>query len=174
VSSVTVLQHLPYDEQGKAIQRIASLVESGGHVLMLENTRENHSRVVFPNSRSEWVQLFESVGFELVRSMQYDYSPVDTVLRAYYGLTGGLRRRISPPRRNFGRGTPSRRHGIVGGSRQRGQGRFSRAGSAARDGAAQTASTASVRALWAVVETLILQPTVRDVSLPARRAQQRP
>src|SRR5919199_192370 len=40
VSSVTVLQHIPFSEQEAAIHKLRELTKDGGHALVLENTRE--------------------------------------------------------------------------------------------------------------------------------------
>lgn len=88
VSSVTVLQHMPYAEQIVAAERISSLVEQNGHLIILENIADRAPHV-FPNSAPGWIQLFEKEGFSARTVLPYDYSPA---LRAY----GRLRLRNRP------------------------------------------------------------------------------
>ena len=74
VSSVTVLQHVPFDVQQPAIARLRELTVTGGHALVLENVRyqaPDH----FSRSAADWTSLFRTAGFELVASRPYNYSP---------------------------------------------------------------------------------------------------
>jgi len=84
ISSVTVLQHLPFDAQRLAIQRIRESATSGSHVLLLENVVDQGSHV-FANSVGGWQRLFEQADFDVVAVRRYDYSPA---LR----MVGALRR----------------------------------------------------------------------------------
>lgn len=84
VSSVTVLQHLPEEEQAKATANLARLCRISGHALILENVGDHSSPHVFPRSPKDWVRLFEADGFRLVSECPYDYSPVQ---RLYYAAT---------------------------------------------------------------------------------------
>jgi SAM-dependent methyltransferase len=74
VSSVTVLQHLPFEEQAKAVGRLRELLNPGGYALLLENVRDQDPHV-FSNSVAGWRALMEGAGFELLRLRRYDYSP---------------------------------------------------------------------------------------------------
>jgi SAM-dependent methyltransferase len=87
VSSVTVLQHLPFDAQRLAIRRIRESVTVGSNVLVLENVIDQGSHV-FANSIGGWRSLFEHADFHMVAVRRYDYSPS---LR----LVGALRRATS-------------------------------------------------------------------------------
>jgi 2-polyprenyl-3-methyl-5-hydroxy-6-metoxy-1,4-benzoquinol methylase len=94
VSSVTVIQHMPPDEQRAALGNIARLVKPGGHVLLLENVGDHDSPIVFAHPAAEWTAMLREHGFEALTIRRYDYSPV---LRLYYALTGPLRRRMGGP-----------------------------------------------------------------------------
>lgn len=93
VSTVTVLQHLPHEEQERAVATIARLVQSGGHAIVLENISDWDSPTVFSRTRSDWLRLFESAGFATVESRGYDFSPT---LRSYYAVTRPIRLRGLP------------------------------------------------------------------------------
>jgi SAM-dependent methyltransferase len=89
ISSVTVLQHLPYADQARAIDRIAGLSKPGTRLLVMENVADRAAHV-FANSIEDWVKLFEARGFELFARLPYDYS------LSHRALTG-LRGRNSAP-----------------------------------------------------------------------------
>lgn len=89
ISSVTVLQHLPYSEQSVAAQRISESAAEGAHLLILENIAD-HDAHVFARPIPGWVHLFGDVGFKSLRVEPYDYSPA---LRAYAKASQIVRRR---------------------------------------------------------------------------------
>jgi SAM-dependent methyltransferase len=97
VSTVTVLQHLPYQEQERAVANLANLLTPAGHTLILENILDTSGPLMFARTRQGWVDLFGRYGLALVRSRPYDYSPA---LRSYYALSRSLRGR-------FGTGNPA-------------------------------------------------------------------
>jgi SAM-dependent methyltransferase len=74
VSSVTVLQHIPPDEQPRAVGKLAEMLRSGGHAVILENIHDQGVHV-FANSIEGWVERFRRAGFELIQLQRYDYSP---------------------------------------------------------------------------------------------------
>jgi SAM-dependent methyltransferase len=74
ISSVTVLQHLPFDEQAIAIRKMRELTKQGGFVIALENIADQGQRV-FANAIENWRALFSSCSFNLIAIRRYDYSP---------------------------------------------------------------------------------------------------
>ena len=88
ITSVTVLQHLPYEHQKKAIEKIAAISSPGGFVLILENVAQDSSPHMFTHSTETWTELFNDVGLSHVRHKRYDYSPT---LRSYYWSTRAYR-----------------------------------------------------------------------------------
>src|SRR5262249_26787159 len=74
ISSVTVLQHLPFEEQAIAVRKMRELTKRGGFVIALENI-EDQGQHVFANSIESWQQLFQSCSFRVVMRRRYDYSP---------------------------------------------------------------------------------------------------
>jgi SAM-dependent methyltransferase len=89
VTSVTVVQHIPFSEQASAIRKLHDLLKPGGHALLLENVSDQAPHV---SSRSidGWGQLFESNELEPVAVRRYDYNPT---LR----LVTWMRQVVSPP-----------------------------------------------------------------------------
>lgn len=74
VSSVTVLQHLPFSEHTRAVARLRDLTAAGGHAIVLENVRHqapNH----FSRTVAGWRALFEDAGFRTLAAEPYNYSP---------------------------------------------------------------------------------------------------
>lgn len=98
VSTVTVLQHLPFDEQDVAVRQIRRLVKAGGHALILENLRDRAPHM-FSHTVAAWTRLFESAGFARVALQRYDYSPLlrsqHAATRAIRGLVGHRRYVVS-------------------------------------------------------------------------------
>lgn len=83
VTSVTVLQHLPFEGQRTAVARIRGAVRPGAYVLLLENTGGQTTHV-FARNVQEWEALFASHGFETVARRTYDFSPA----RCGVGIAG--------------------------------------------------------------------------------------
>lgn len=74
VSSVTVLQHVPFGEQTDAIASMRSALVKGGHAIALENSHDQASHV-FSRSIRDWIDLFGHQGFQVTTVRRYDYNP---------------------------------------------------------------------------------------------------
>lgn len=92
ISHVTVVQHVPHDEQPAVVRRLRELCRTGGHVLALENTLDQGPHT-FANSIRRWCDLYAQCGFRCVRRRRYDYSPT---LRTYMFLRSGPARLLKP------------------------------------------------------------------------------
>lgn len=101
VTTVTVLQHIPFLEQKKAIANIASMVKVGGNVLILENVRDQDIHV-FAQSITGWQTLFEEMGFRTVQVRRYDYSPAIRMSGSLVSALGNLARRTGILRKSDG------------------------------------------------------------------------
>jgi SAM-dependent methyltransferase len=93
VTTVTVIQHVPFEEQGRALAKIASVLKPGGHVLSLENV-EDQGAHVFANSIERWTKAFADVGLSLVSIRRYDYSPGIRLTSAAVSAAARLARRL--------------------------------------------------------------------------------
>jgi hypothetical protein len=74
VSCVTVLQHLPFEEQPAAVAHLRDLTKRDGHAIVLENVRfqaPDH----FSRSVAGWRELFEAAGFATRSLRTYNFSP---------------------------------------------------------------------------------------------------
>jgi 2-polyprenyl-3-methyl-5-hydroxy-6-metoxy-1,4-benzoquinol methylase len=92
VTTVTVIQHIPFDEQSKATAKIASIVKPGGYVLSLENIADQGAHV-FAKSIGEWTSAWEAFGLRRVSLLRYDYSPAIRLSSSLVNATAKLARR---------------------------------------------------------------------------------
>lgn len=88
VSSVTVLQHIPFDEQVNVVDRLRSFLRTGGYAIVLENVHDQGMHV-FSRTAARWEDLFTRSGFRSLTTRRYDYSPflrlITLVARAVHG-----------------------------------------------------------------------------------------
>jgi 2-polyprenyl-3-methyl-5-hydroxy-6-metoxy-1,4-benzoquinol methylase len=97
ISSVTVIQHNPFEHHQTLAAKMRSLTRDGGYLILLENIRDRSS-YTFPHPAREWIELFRAAGFELVSVRPYDFSPaLRAVLRARAAVNGV--RGIAPPQK---------------------------------------------------------------------------
>jgi len=105
VTTVTVIQHLPLDEQRRALAKIASILKPGGHVLSLENVADQGAHV-WANSIDGWTRAFADVGLERVALRRYDYSPATRMSTALVNVTARAARAMGFMKRQDGAGAP--------------------------------------------------------------------
>lgn len=74
VTAVTVLAHIPSEEQPMVAERIRGLLNESGFCVLLENLRDNGPHV-WSNSIEGWRNMFEHAGLSLVATARYDYNP---------------------------------------------------------------------------------------------------
>ena len=96
VSSVTVVQHVPFEEQDAMIHKMRALLKDNGHAIILENIHDQGPHV-FSNSIKEWRAKFEKAGFDLLAWQRYDHS---FFLRFLKLTASGLQRAIPTLRRH--------------------------------------------------------------------------
>lgn len=80
ISSVTVIQHIPSDDQKKTIEKLRGLIKPGGFAIVLENIHDQGPHV-FANTIEEWQKKFHDAGFTTVAMQRYDYNPLSQVFR---------------------------------------------------------------------------------------------
>lgn len=83
VSSVTVLQHIPYGEQEKALRCVTRYLKPGGYALLIELVCRPSSRPAefegtgsFPNTREGWLGLLRSSGLDVVYERPLLFLPI--------------------------------------------------------------------------------------------------
>jgi len=86
ISAVTVVQHIPFNEQDVVLRKFREIIRLGGHVIMLESIHYQTVNV-FSNSVKEWRAKVEDAGFRCIAIQRYDYSPYQ---RSYFWLVHRL------------------------------------------------------------------------------------
>lgn len=76
VSDITVVQHIPYALQSKAIQEMVRVLRPGGLLLLMELVRGEGSHI-FPRQPQEWIRETESSGTALVKCFGQEYLFLD-------------------------------------------------------------------------------------------------
>jgi 2-polyprenyl-3-methyl-5-hydroxy-6-metoxy-1,4-benzoquinol methylase len=89
VSSVTVLQHIPFDEQKVVVRRLREMIKPGGHAIVLEHI-VGQSPHVFSRTVAGWRAVFRDASFRCVATRRYNYSPT---VRSY----AAVRHRLKQP-----------------------------------------------------------------------------
>jgi ubiquinone/menaquinone biosynthesis C-methylase UbiE len=81
-NSITVLQHIPYEEKIKAIQEMCRVTKKGGYIAIIELTDTfDDAEHVFPWPLKSWQEEFEKNGCQLVKSIGNEYAPLPRTLR---------------------------------------------------------------------------------------------
>jgi SAM-dependent methyltransferase len=96
ISTVTVIQHVPFEHQLAVIQRLRALSAAGGHVIALENVFDQGPHV-FARSIAGWRELFELASLEPLATRRYDYSPCQRLLARLKRVLRSKRRSDLPP-----------------------------------------------------------------------------
>ena len=90
INHVSVVQHLPFDQQDILIAGFRSMMKPGGCVLALEDVRSQGPHV-FANTIAGWIGRFGRAGFECLTVRRYDYSLVRMGFYGAMGAAGRLR-----------------------------------------------------------------------------------
>jgi SAM-dependent methyltransferase len=86
--SVTVLQHIPYDDQEAAVTEIARLLRDGGTAFLIENLRAFAPGAhLYPRSLESWTELLAKNGLRVRVVQGQAYYPL---IRLGYKLAGLL------------------------------------------------------------------------------------
>jgi 2-polyprenyl-3-methyl-5-hydroxy-6-metoxy-1,4-benzoquinol methylase len=73
LTSVTVIQHNPFDVQASLARKMRALLVDGGHAIVLENIKDQGHHM-FARSIRGWKRLFQDVGFRCLKHAAYDYA----------------------------------------------------------------------------------------------------
>lgn len=110
--SVTVLQHIPYEDQERAVAEISRLVRTGGSAVLIENLRAFAPGAhLYPRTLVSWRQLLEREGLKVRVVQGQAYYPL---IRLGYRLasllpSGMAGRRTSSAADHMKQGTNGRR-----------------------------------------------------------------
>jgi len=82
INSITVLQHIPYDDKNRAIREISRVAKKGAYLILIELIdMGDDAKHVFPLDYEEWIKKFEREGFKLLSTNGFDYSPLLRLVR---------------------------------------------------------------------------------------------
>ncbi|MDA2913981.1 glycosyltransferase [Acidobacteriia bacterium AH_259_A11_L15] len=74
VFTVTALHHIPYEEQPGAIAELVRVTRGGGFLVILEDVSQPPELFnMFSRLREKWIELFEQVGCQVVRTTPVRY-----------------------------------------------------------------------------------------------------
>jgi len=88
VSAVTVVQHIPPQEQREALNEMGRVLRPGGHLLLIELIRGRGPHI-FPRQPADWISEASSAGLSLVAWRGQEFLFLD---RAFVNVVYTLRR----------------------------------------------------------------------------------
>jgi SAM-dependent methyltransferase len=80
ISSVMVLQHIPWEEQAAVCAKLGRLLVPGGFVILIEALSYDFPQF-FPRAVPEWLALFEQEGFGVADWRPLNYQPFTRMVR---------------------------------------------------------------------------------------------
>ncbi len=94
ISTVTVIQHVPFEEHDRIIAKISALLRPGGYALVLENILDQFPNV-FSHRLAEWQAKFEQAGLRCLRTSRFNY---DLFIRLHRWMAGKTVSALRPGR----------------------------------------------------------------------------
>jgi ubiquinone/menaquinone biosynthesis C-methylase UbiE len=86
VNSVTVIQHVVPEDQGKAIEEVQRVLKPGGYAILLENTSNDRSSHVWGMALSKWISLHTES--RLIFAENHYFVPLFRFVWAFPGVNG--------------------------------------------------------------------------------------
>jgi ubiquinone/menaquinone biosynthesis C-methylase UbiE len=103
LSDITVVQHIPYELQSKAIQEMIRVIKPGGRVILMEvikgrDLSDGEDSHVFSREPQDWIRVVEQCGTSLVEWFGQEFLLADRAFvrlaRALFGQKNNLVRQV--------------------------------------------------------------------------------